>query len=81
MSKYIDIHKLKIPKGTVTDVKLRGVPAIIELLEKQPIVDAVEVVRCKDCKHRNRLAYCPLCGVMVTPDDYFCADGERKDEE
>jgi len=43
--------------------------------------DVVDVVRCKDCKHRNRLAYCPLCGVMVTPDDYFCADGERKYDE
>ena len=94
MSKYInvDIGKFKIPKGTVTDVKLRGVPAIIELIEKQPIVDAVEVVRCKDCKHRSKLAsedsygvedwVCNHdCGCAQCNDDDFCRYGERKDYE
>ena len=26
-----------------------------------PTVDAVEVVRCKDCKHRGSETYCPMC--------------------
>ena len=39
---------------------------------KQP-----QIVRYKDCKH-NHDKYCPTIGVFVT-DDWFCADGERKD--
>ena len=34
-----------------------------------PTVDAVPVVRCKDCKHREK------CNTMS--DDSFCSDGER----
>lgn len=45
-----------------------------------PTVDAVEVVRCKDCKHRDKYECNHImlggtkCGVT---DDWFCADGER----
>lgn len=48
-----------------------------------PSVDAVPVVRCKDCKHRDKYEcnYISLgdtkCGVT---DDWFCADGERRDD-
>ena len=50
-----------------------------------PAVDAVEVVRCKDCKHTIRSKVSPekiiccltkMCGT-VDP-DYFCADGDRE---
>jgi len=43
-------------------------------------VDAVPVVRCKDCKHYQHDAFLDhdWCdGRCVTP-DYFCADGERR---
>lgn len=48
-----------------------------------PTVDAVEVVRCKDCKHRADALDCGnyLCNRkmigMVRPND-FCSFGERK---
>ena len=47
-------------------------------LKWMPTIDAVEVVRCKDCKHwwlpeeicdRNR---------TITSGSWFCADGERR---
>ena len=52
-------------------------------------IDAVEVVRCKDCKHykpqkksahwENRTNYCNrIVTVKVQPDD-FCSYGERKE--
>ena len=51
-----------------------------------PTVDAVEVVRCRDCKHNEHhdmLLYCGhirgLAG-MVSPDG-FCYYGERIDNE
>ena len=56
-----------------------------DVVRKAPKVDAVEVVRCKDCKHTTRSKVSPekiiccltkMCGT-VDP-DYFCADGERE---
>lgn len=43
------------------------VPKLRRLLDER-----VEVVRCKDCKHREK------CNLMT--DDDFCSDGERREE-
>ena len=55
-----------------------------KLMEEAPTVDAVEVVRCKDCKRYCKSAIgmddCLLLCVDVKPDDY-CSHGERKDNE
>ena len=48
-----------------------------------PTVDAVEVVRCKDCKKVNvggLSLYCSLTGMPMDEDD-FCSYGERKDND
>lgn len=44
-----------------------------------------EVIRCKDCKHYNKRW--KICCVDIAclhhlqhPEDYYCADAERKDE-
>ena len=59
-------------------------------IENAPTVDAVEVVRCKDCKHWSYISGLdkePRCTVFcglhskaypTDPDDY-CSYGERKD--
>ena len=61
------------------------IDAMIKATQDAPAVDAVEVVRCKDCKHSTRSEVSPekiiccltkMCGT-VDP-DYFCADGERE---
>ena len=42
-------------------------------------VDAVEVVRCKECiKHGCYNCTCIFENSPDTPDDWFCADGERR---
>ena len=41
-----------------------------------PTVDAVEVVRCKDCKHRYKDSWCEY---VDDDDNFYCARGERKD--
>lgn len=49
-----------------------------------PTVDAVQIVRCKDCKNKEKdgisegFHYCNINGLQVT-DDWFCADGEKDD--
>lgn len=58
-----------------------------------PTVDAVPVVRCKDCKYYRygkhftdikfcqRLPYYAAEGGLNTADDDFCSCGERKEGE
>lgn len=55
-----------------------------------PTVDAVPVVRCKDCKHlcvwnrKDIYAFCPKTNIVFLPFEkdtrtFFCGFGERKD--
>lgn len=52
------------------------------LSEFEEAVDAVEVVRCKDCKWRNTYG-CPYMNfnAAVRDDSDYCSDGERKDND
>lgn len=43
-----------------------------------PTVDAVPVVRCKDCKHEFG-GSCIICGFQKRKPDDFCSYGERKE--
>lgn len=51
-------------------------------IDDAPTVDAVEVVRCKDCKYMTQWAYGRYCtvwdGVNGMGDDGFCNYGERR---
>ena len=52
-----------------------------------PAVDAVEVVRCKDCKkcdgfpekeiEEDEVGICKMTGMVVSP-SFFCSSGERR---
>lgn len=58
---------------------------MIKYIEKRPTIDAVPVVRCKDCKYRAENGRCYtengiIWGAFVG-EDWFCADGERREEE
>ena len=48
-----------------------------------PTVDAVEVVRCKDCQHMEKSQYGRYCQIWGMynghGDDGFCCYGERKE--
>lgn len=53
-------------------------------LKIAPTVDAVPVVRCKDCKHYTEpnIEYCELYGAMILwGKDDFCSRGERRSDE
>ena len=58
--------------------------AVIEYIRDTPEADVVEVVRCKDCIHREKYEcnHIMLGSTKLgVTDDYFCADGERKETE
>ena len=52
-------------------------------INNAPTVDAVEVVRCKDCKHGQYdfMTHLYWCRGKVHPSDWFCADGERRSDD
>ena len=68
----------------LVDGEVKGVGLILaETVDKAPIIDAVPVVRCKDCKHHEDeeigMVYCSnMIGGWVV-ENWFCADGERKE--
>lgn len=56
------------------------------LVQEAPAVDAVEVVRCKNCKHRadevERGKYlCNLKMIGIVRANDFCAYGERREDD
>lgn len=57
---------------------------VIEILteiEFAPAVDAVEVVRCKDCKYRDGTPGQPNIQCYQMHDDDFCSYGERRADD
>lgn len=56
----------------------------VNLINNSPVVDAVPVVRCSECKHYKSVL-CPLSMAdgyywPAHNPDFFCADGERREE-
>ena len=83
--RLIDANKARVVAQRIySDPVL--VHAILNTLNETPTVDAVEVVRCKDCKGwcseeiakaYNAPRYCTLTGIPTDADD-FCSYGERR---
>lgn len=86
MSKYIDADALKMDLysiikadyGYIVDV-LVGLTIAKNVIDNAPTVDAVEVVRCRDCKHcrekdrSEAFVYCE--DVVICTNDEVTADG------
>ena len=63
------------------DQKMPTPSVIRRVLRQVPGVDAVEVVRCKDCSvPHNKWTGCPNLNGLIPPPDFFCARGERREE-
>ena len=82
MSRLIDADLLKaeyfVPSSSTNNPNYLYVS--MKTINDAPTIDAVEVVRCKDCKKR----YTPWCFAHrhgESKDDFFCADGEVKNDE
>lgn len=59
----------------------------IDVIDRLPAADVVEVVRCKDCKDYRQNPYSPeedmmcmcWCDWLPTDPDDFCSYGEKKE--
>ena len=60
-----------------------GTAVKLSVIRKSPTIDAVPVVRCKDCKYHEDeeigMVYCPNALGGWVAENWFCADGERKE--
>ena len=86
MSRLIDADKLNEEFQNHYEVRNQKQNATMDevcmMLFHAPTVDAVPVVRCRECKHHHDCGthFCDALG-MDYPDDseFFCAYGERKE--
>ena len=91
MARLIDADAAKLTANdyVMFRCQLGGLVDVVEFLNDMPTVDAVPVVRCKDCKHykpqkksahwEHRANYCNrVVTIKMQPDD-FCSYGKRKD--
>ena len=79
---FIGSYSDNYAKGYVDGIK-RAIAGANELAE-DPTVDAVEVVRCCECKRRYDADECPMCFLIdgeyheYTNGNGYCDRGERR---
>ena len=72
----------------VVDILFKNLEAkkmlkVLEAFAESDGVDAVEVVRCKDCKHwqcDDSESYCDELGIFNTDMNSYCSYAKRKEE-
>lgn len=85
MARLIDADEAVINFGFEWDDIPPTREEFVYFLKKQPTINAVTVVRCRECKYHKDTSvteyeHCCLIGQTVRYDD-FCSYGERKDGE
>ena len=67
-----------IYKDDARKAVLKANPVIAYCIDNIKTVDAVEVVRCKNCAvPHNKWIGCPNLNGLIPPPDFYCAYGER----
>ncbi len=61
---------------------------ILQCIYDAPMVEPVEIVRCKDCigkatwyKHEFGCMVCGMSGFFIVEDNDFCSYGERRESD
>ena len=80
--RLIDADALKTKAIKCETFKLTGASVFLKAvgtkeIDRAPTIDAVPVVRCKDCQYFKTL----LCQNDDNHDNWFCADGELKEDK
>ena len=77
--RIIDADSVKLPEGFFE--KVDNVPKFYDWLNSLPTIDAVEVVRCENCKWRNKQGRCTYIAQIYpfVAKDHFCKYGEPQE--
>lgn len=57
-----------------------SIMGIDDCINNAPTIDAVEIVRCKDCYYFTSGKYCGLNTGEATNEDDYCSYGARREE-
>ena len=84
---WLDSLYLNIPFMHEHEVEAETISDCIDFVDETPTVNAVPVVRCRDCIYKRKakvnkkgFLICPASGMEITDDD-FCSYGERKEDD
>ena len=73
---YEDCHGYS---GNKKAIYREAILAVRSILHSAKAIDAVPVVRCRDCKYRSKDG-CPIIDANIwMDDDDFCSHGEREE--
>ena len=85
--RLVDLDVLKAQLNKLPMMSNWGEAFIPQLIDEQPTIDAVPVVRCQECRYyptakvnEKGFLICPASGMEITETDY-CSYGERMDKE
>ena len=88
MARLIDADAAKLTANdyAMFRCQLGGLVDVVEFLDDMPAVDAVPVVRCKDCIYSYEefgFIYCTFepYGDCKVPSQFYCAEGKRKEDK
>lgn len=78
------VYSGTVPEGMDVGSYIAGARAVFEAIGNAETVDAVQVVRCKDCERFEEMASLPHGGYCNAndqpfPADGFCSRGVRKE--
>lgn len=91
--RLIDADKLKehIKRYTIhSGIQVSLNKYALKVIEEEPTVDAVPVIRCSECRHSYetlptvyRYLMCShgVCVDCIVDEDFYCAMAERKEHE
>ena len=82
MEEYVKIRDVERRIADLIGVETKGrCPTWNEVHEAlYGDLQSIFIVRCKDCKFRNDWNHCRIAfGAPQTPDDWFCADGDKEE--
>ena len=92
MSRYIDAEHFKhylngyftyINDKHGAEVEMIDKSFLFQAIDNEPTADVVEVVRCGECRklhHEFKKTYCPLVDTWDINPQWYCADGERRED-
>ena len=86
MGRLIDADKIAEAIAWLNEYDFIIYRDVMKCINKLPTVEVVSIVRCKDCKfnYANQIPSenaCQLCVELPISDEFYCAYGERIENE